>query len=123
MLLLTKIRVGFSDLRDHRYNYNFNCDNPICSCGIEDETHVHYFLCYPLFSTKRTTPISKISNIIESDVTVFPMEHLYQILVYGSSVFNDVSNKLTISETIKYIKLLGRLKKVESILNESNFIK
>ena len=114
MVLLTKIRVGFSDLRDHRYNYNFNCDNPICSYGIEDETHVHYFLCYLHFSTKRTTPLSKISNIIDSDVTVFPMEHIYQILVNGSSVFNDASNKLIISETIQYIKLPGRLKKVEA---------
>ena len=28
--LLTKIRVGFSDLRDHRFNHNFNCDSPVC---------------------------------------------------------------------------------------------
>ena len=28
--LLTKIRVNFSDLRDHRYNHNFNCQNPSC---------------------------------------------------------------------------------------------
>ena len=27
--LLTKIRVNFSDLRDHRFNYSFNCENPI----------------------------------------------------------------------------------------------
>ena len=45
--LLTKIRVNFSDLRDHRYNHNFNCQNPSCACGIEDETAVHYFLCCP----------------------------------------------------------------------------
>ena len=28
MKLLTKIRVEFSDLRDHRYNHNFNCESP-----------------------------------------------------------------------------------------------
>ena len=42
--LLTKIRVGFSDLRDHRFNHNFYCISPICKCGIEDETAVHFFL-------------------------------------------------------------------------------
>ena len=26
--LLTKIRVYFSDLRDHRFNHNFSCENP-----------------------------------------------------------------------------------------------
>ena len=26
--LLTKIRVCYSDLRDHRFNHNFNCPDP-----------------------------------------------------------------------------------------------
>ena len=45
--LLTKIRVSFSDLRDHRFNHNFNCESPICSCGIDDETSLHLFLRCP----------------------------------------------------------------------------
>ena len=60
--LLTKIRVSFSDLRDHRFNHNFNCDNPLCSCGVEDETSVHFFhavrtmlLNVPLFLAKYQT--------------------------------------------------------------------
>ena len=36
----------------------------------------------------------KISDAIGSDVSVFPDEHLYNILVYGSNVFNSVSNGL-----------------------------
>ena len=42
--LLTKIRVTFSDLRDHRFNHNFNCEYPICSCSMEDESSEHFFL-------------------------------------------------------------------------------
>ena len=34
--LLTKIRVGFSDLRDNRFDHNFNCASPTCQCGSED---------------------------------------------------------------------------------------
>ena len=34
--LLTNIRVCFSDLRDHRFNHNFNCKNPTCSCSFDD---------------------------------------------------------------------------------------
>ena len=41
---LSKIKVQFSDLRDHRYTHNFNCKSPFCSCGLEYETTVHYFL-------------------------------------------------------------------------------
>ena len=52
--LLTKIRVCFSDLRDHRFNHNFNCANP---------TTAHFFLFFPRYSTLRTTYLSKISDI------------------------------------------------------------
>ena len=99
-MLLTKIRVGFSNPKDHRYNHKFNCESSICSCGVEDGKPVHYFLC-------------KISNIIDSDVSVFPMEHLYKILVYGSNIFN-VFTKRIISEAIQYIKFTGRFKKLEA---------
>ena len=51
--LLTKIRVCYSDLRDHRFNHNFNCPDPTCQCGIGDETSVHFFLCCPRFNNLR----------------------------------------------------------------------
>ena len=50
--LLTKIRVEFSDLRDHRFNHNFNCVSPVCNCGEEDETSIHFFLCCPRYNTQ-----------------------------------------------------------------------
>ena len=68
---LTKIRVSFPDLRDHRFNHNFNCDNPLCSRGIEDETSVHFFIRCPHYITLRSILLSKISDIICSDVTPY----------------------------------------------------
>ena len=115
--LLTKIRVSFSDLRDHRYNHNFNCENPICSCGLDDETAVHFFLCCPRYDNLRTTYLSKISDIIGSDVTVLPNDHLTYILMYGSNIYNDVSNELILIETMHFIKKSGRFKKIEAFLN------
>ena len=112
--LLTKIRVHFSDLRDHRFNHSFNCENPICSCGIEDETSVHFFLRCPHFTTQRSILISKISDIIGSDVSVLPDEHLYSKIVYGSNVYNFVANGLIITETISYIRKSERFAKLEA---------
>ena len=112
--LLTKIRVSFSDLRDHRFNHNFNCVSPRCSCGIEDETSVHFFLRCPHYITQRSSLLNKISEIIGSDVTVFPDEHLYYILVYGSNVYNSVSNNLILTETIRFIRNSGRFIKLEA---------
>ena len=68
--LLTKIRVCFSDLRDHRFNHNFNCVTPTCSCGFDDETTVQFFLFCPRYSILRTIYLCKISDIIKSDVSV-----------------------------------------------------
>ena len=101
--LLTKIRVNFSDLRDHRYYHNLNCQNPSCAFGLEDETTVHYFLCCPCYCQLRTIYLSRISDILGSDITVLPNEHLSHILIYGSNVYN-VTNELIVSETIPFIK-------------------
>ena len=112
--LLTKIRVTFSDLRDHRYNHNFNCVNPICSCGLDDETTVHYLLCCPRYDYLRSIYLGKICEIIGSDVTVLPNDHLSCVLMYGSNVYNDVTNENIIKETIQYIKQSGRFKTLEA---------
>ena len=74
--LLTKIRVDFSDLREHSYDHKFNCESPTCSCGVEDETSVHFFLCCPRYIAQRTILLSKISDSIASDVSVLPKDHL-----------------------------------------------
>ena len=78
--LLTKIRICFSDLRDHRFNHNFNCVTPTCSCGFDEETTVHFNLCCPR-CILRTIYLCKI----KSDVSVLPTDHLTHIPLYGSN--------------------------------------
>ena len=112
--LLTKIRVTFSDLRDHRFNHNFSCENPLCSCGMEDESSEHFFLHCPLHLAQRSTLLSKMSAIISSDVTVFPEEHLHHILIYGSNVYNSVSNRFILTKTITFIRNSGRFINLEA---------
>ena len=75
ILLLTKIRVSFSDLRDHRFNDNFNCKRPTCSCGFEDETSVHYFLSCSRYTAQRTVP----SYIIGTEVPALPDDISYLV--------------------------------------------
>ena len=112
--LLTKIRVTFSDLRDHRFNHNFNCVNPTCRCGLEDETSVHYFLCCPRYNNLRTVYLSRISEIVKSDITILPKDHLAHLLTYGSNVYNDITNELILTETIQFIKKSKRFKNLEA---------
>ena len=45
MQLLTRLRLGLSDLNEHRLNHNFDaCINPLCTCTLEVESTIHFFL-------------------------------------------------------------------------------
>ena len=42
---LTRLRLGFSHLNEHRFRHNFqDCMNPLCSCSLEIEDTLHYLL-------------------------------------------------------------------------------
>ena len=112
--LLTKLRVEFSDLRSHRHRHNFNCNSPLCVCLEEDEDNSHFLLRCPRYSLARLDLIGNISATIGSDVTVFPADHLTDILMYGSKAFNDVINRLILSETIKFIRKSKRFDNLEA---------
>ena len=58
---------------------------------------VHYFLRCSRFSTQRKSLLNNVSGIVNSDVSILPNEHLYYIFVYGSNIYNFVSNKLIIT--------------------------
>ena len=45
LILLTRLRVSFSHLNEHRFRYNFeNCINPLSSCSLVTENTLHYLL-------------------------------------------------------------------------------
>ena len=116
MKLLAQLRVDFSDLRDHRFNHNFNCASRLCLCGMEDETSTHFLLRCPRYSNLRSAYLTKISQIIKSDVSILPVDHLSHLLLYGSKSFNKISNDLILTETIVYIFKTKRFKTLEAFL-------
>ena len=50
---LTRLRVGFSPLNEHRFRHNFDCLSPLCVCGIGNEDNEHFLLHCPLFDNAR----------------------------------------------------------------------
>ena len=114
MRRLTQIRVDFSDLRDHRFNHNFNCPSPTCSCGVEDETTSHFLLCCPRYNALRQVYLSKISEITNSDVSILSSDHLTDLLLYGSKAYNKITNELILTETILFIYRSERFKHLEA---------
>ena len=59
--LLTRLPLGLSHLREHKFKNSFQ--DPLCSCGKEVETTFHFLLSCPDYSDKRLILLSKIRNI------------------------------------------------------------
>ena len=100
---LTKLRVEFSDLRSHRFKHNFNCSSPLCSCRLEEEVNSHCFIRCTRYQHIRIILLSNILRIIGSDISILPREYLSNIILYGSNVYNKITNKLIPIETLEYI--------------------
>ena len=65
--LLTRLRVGLSHLREHKFRHNFQDSlDPFCNCGRHIETTIHFFLHCSNYSNQRKTIFEKISNIKRS---------------------------------------------------------
>ena len=45
--LLTHLRVHFSDLREHKFRYKFQCSSPMYICQTGSENNEHFFLHSP----------------------------------------------------------------------------
>ena len=47
---LTRLRVNFSHLRDHKFKHSFqDTINPLCTCSLEAETTIHFKLHCPYY--------------------------------------------------------------------------
>ena len=75
-----------------------------------DEISVHYFL--RSYSRLNREFLSKISK--DPDVSMLQNDHLVDILMYGSIVFNSISNDSIINGTIQFLRKSGRFKKLEA---------
>ena len=80
--LLTRLRLGLSQLREHKFKYSFpDCLNPACFCGNEIETSTHHLLHCPTYTNERMTILNKIKSIncsiLEFSDAVVTIIHLF----------------------------------------------
>ena len=91
--LLTRLRLGLSHLRYHKFRHNFqDCINPICACGLEMETTTHLFLHCPVFQSARQSLLTNIKKIDE----IILKKHdklITKTLLYGDDKFDFSCNK------------------------------
>ena len=109
--LLTRLRVGFSHLREHKFRHNFQDSlNPLCSCGQDAETTTHFFLHCNIYSSERKTLLDKIKKLITPLLVkaIFQLLKLYYlvILVYQLLIILTLLKlPLNSSEVVKDLKI------------------
>ena len=113
---LTCLRVGHSDLREHRFSKSFNCPSPLCKCGLENESTEHFLLRCPTFNSSRGILIPKVLKLLEINNIAPPDddEKLSKILLYGYESLLENKNKRILSHTIHYIKCTKRFDTLEA---------
>ena len=101
---LTRLRLGFSHLNEHRFRHNFeNCLNPLCSCSLETENTTHYLLHCHHFSQHRLNLMSSVKSVYENFESLLDKDK-EAILLYGDSRLDDNKNKFILEAVIIYIK-------------------
>ena len=67
MKLFTRLRLGLSQLREHKFRHNFrDTFNPICNCGDDIKTTIHYLLHCPDYLDERRTVLDNLQSVGEN---------------------------------------------------------
>ena len=108
LIFLTRLRVGLSHLREHKFKHSFlDTLNPICICGFDIETLNHFFLHCPRFTNERQNFLLKSERIVpdilrKADTSITP------ILLYGDRSFSAEFNTNILSSSIDHISSTKR---------------
>ena len=102
--LLTRLRIGFSDLNEHRFRHNFqDCMNPLCSCSLDIEDTSHYLLHCHHFSQHRIDLMNSVNSIYENFDSLSD-NNKKDVLLFGDPSSDGNTNKFISEATLLYIK-------------------
>ena len=63
MRLLTKLRLRFGVLNEHKFRHNFDSLTPFCACGNDMEDNEHFLQHCPQFGVMRQDLFGRLSEI------------------------------------------------------------
>ena len=108
--LLTRLRVEFIDLREHRFRHNYQCSSPMCFCQTGIENNEHFLLHCPRHSGHRRDLLDR--NVVDADPTNLSSTDLCNLLLHGNSCFSVDTNHHIIESTISFIKSTSHFKRI-----------
>ena len=108
MKLLTRLRLGFSLLNEHRFRHNFqDCMNRLCSCSLDIEDTSHYLLHCHHFSQHRIDLMNSV-NSIYANFDSLSDNNKKDVLLLGDPSSDGNTTKFILEATLLYIKSTER---------------
>ena len=77
--------------------------NPLCSCSLETESTLHFFLRCQNYATLRRALMTDLKNINDAIMSLNESDPLHVILC-GNGSFDNNMNISILTATIKFIK-------------------
>ena len=103
LILLTRLRVGLSHLREHKFKHGFNDTiNPLCPCNMEVESTTHFYLHCQNFVTQRLDLMNEIFTL-EPNLQNLDEKSLTNVLLFGSKEFGSELNTKILNLSIAFI--------------------
>ena len=106
--LITRLGLDLSHLREHKFRHNFQDTlNPVCSCGDDIETTIHYLLYCPNYLDERRAPLNNLQSV-GKNIHDKNDSQISELLLLGVSSNNDASDTCILNVTIQYILATNR---------------
>ena len=100
---VTRLRLGLSHLREHKFKHSFQGSiNPLCSCSLDVESTIHYFLHCSQFRIERHTLLDKISQI-DNKLLDSNESNLIQHLLFSDPSKDTETNTEILNATVNYV--------------------
>ena len=106
---LSKLRLNFSGLNEHRFRHNFDCLDPVCLCGIANEDSEHFLPHCPLFEEARRDLLVSLYDISGLDIAGLDPQSISHLMLFGTQDLNLIANRMVMQAMINYIKAKKRL--------------
>ena len=101
--LLTRLRLGLSYLREHKFNHNVqDTINPLCSCSLESKSTTHFFLHCQNFTDLRKCLTNELIKINLCILTL-DEKSFTKLILYGDARYDSKTNKSIILASINFI--------------------
>ena len=107
--LITKPKFRLSHLNENRFNHNFSdCINPRCTCSLDIESTVHYFLHWNYYNSARISLLNDLNSVDRTLLNLSDLSLLVHVLLYGGPQFDDSQNAYSLNSNIKYMLISER---------------